>query len=120
MQVAGRLVHLGGQLLDEPGEVAGREVAALTSGLVLTAVGFNAAKPALSTALSMDVLLGMYAAVPGIIGLLAAACMIGYPLTEEKHAEILRQLADRDGAAPPPQPEDVVTPTPDVSFKPAE
>ena len=93
---------------------------AVTSGLVLTAVGFNAAKPALSTALSMDVLLGMYAAVPGVIGLLAAACMIGYPLTEEKHAEILRQLADRDGAAPPPQPEDVVATAPDVSFKPAE
>jgi glycoside/pentoside/hexuronide:cation symporter, GPH family len=93
---------------------------AVTSGLLLTAVGFNAAKPALSSELSMDVLLGLYAAVPGIIGLLAAACVMGYPLTEEKHAEILRQLAERDGAVPPPQPEDVVAIAPDVLPKPAE
>ena len=93
---------------------------ALTSGLILTAVGFNAANPALSTTLSLDWLLGMYAAVPGVIGLLAAACLIGYPLTEEKHAEILRQLGERDAATPPPQPEDLAAVSPDVLPRPAE
>lgn len=93
---------------------------AVTSGLVLAGLGFNAANPALSTPLSLQGLLAMYAVVPGVIGLLAAACMIGYPLTEERHAEILRQLEERDGAVPPPQPEDVVAIAPDVLPKPAE
>lgn len=93
---------------------------AVTSTIILSGLGFNPANPALSTDLSMQGLLAMYAIVPGVIGLLAAACMIGYPLSEERHAEILRQLGDRDGAQPPPQPEDVVALQPDVLPKPAE
>jgi Na+/melibiose symporter-like transporter len=45
---------------------------------------------------------------------MAAAVMIGYPLTEEKHAEILQKLGDRESAQPPPQPEDVAAVQPDV------
>ncbi len=93
---------------------------AATSLIVLGALGFDGQSVANTTPEATAALQALYAFAPGIIGLLAAACLIGYPLTEEKHAEILRQLADRDAAVPPPQPEDVVTPAPDVLFKPAE
>jgi Na+/melibiose symporter-like transporter len=85
---------------------------ASVSLIVLGAIGFNAKDPALSTQLSMQGLEALYAFAPGIIGLMAAACMIGYPLTEEKHAEILRQLGEKDGAVPPPIPEDVAVVSP--------
>ncbi|NBB17386.1 MFS transporter [Caulobacter sp. SLTY] len=93
--------------------------------ITLEAIGFDAKTPALSTPLSMQGLEYLYAFAPGIIGLLAAACMIGYPLTEAKHADILRQLGEKDGAVPPPQPEDLVAVqpvsiTPDVLPKPAD
>jgi Na+/melibiose symporter-like transporter len=88
--------------------------------IILEAIGFNAKTPALSTAVSMQGLEALYAFAPGIIGLLAAACMIGYPLTQEKHAEILRQLGEKNAAAPPPQPEDVVATGPDVSPRAAQ
>jgi GPH family glycoside/pentoside/hexuronide:cation symporter len=93
---------------------------AVTSTIILAGLGFNAANPALSTDLSMQGLMAMYAVVPGVIGLLAAACLIGYPLSEERHAEILRQLEERDGTHPPPQPEDVAAIAPDVLPTPAE
>lgn len=94
---------------------------ASVSLIVLEAIGFNAKNPTLSTEFSMKGLEYLYAFAPGIIGLLAAACMIGYPLTQEKHAEILRQLGERDGQpTPPPQPEDLVALTPDASLKPAD
>ncbi len=93
---------------------------AVCSGLVLAGLGFNASNPAQSTAVSILGLQTLYAVVPGLIGMLAAACMIRYPLTEERHAEILRQLGDRDAGAPPPQPEDLVALQPDVLPRPAE
>ena len=92
---------------------------AVTSLFFLDALGFDAKNAAGSTELSMQGLMAMYAAVPGVIGLLAAACMIGYPLTEEKHAEILRRLGELDGATPPPTPEDVAGTNPNVVTPPA-
>lgn len=92
---------------------------AVTSGLLLVGLGFDAKVPANSTELSMTGLMALYAAVPGIIGLLAAAVMIGYPLTEAKHAEILRQLDEKDDATPPPTPEDVAVLSPNAIPNPA-
>jgi len=88
---------------------------AVTSLILLGALGFDAAHAANSTPLSMTGLQALYAFAPGIVGLLAAAVMIGYPLTEEKHAEILRQLGDRDGVLPPVVPEDVAGTDPNVA-----
>lgn len=93
---------------------------AICSGFFLDGLGFDAKNPALSTPLSITGLQGLYAVVPGAIGLLAAACMIRYPLGEAQHAEILRQLEERDAAMPPPQPEDTVALQPDVLPRPAE
>ncbi len=88
---------------------------AVTSLMFLDFLGFDAAHAADSTPLSMDGLMALYAFVPGIVGLMAAAVMIGYPLTEAKHAEILRQLGERDGAFPPVVPEDVAGTEPNVA-----
>lgn len=88
---------------------------AVTSLILLGSLGFDAAHAANSTPLSMAGLQALYAFAPGIVGLLAAAAMIGYPLTEEKHAEILRQLGDQDGALPPVVPEDVAGTDPNVA-----
>lgn len=80
---------------------------AVTSLFLLDILGFDAVNAAASTPLSMQGLQALYAFAPGIIGLLAAAVMIGYPLTQEKHAEILRQLGEKDGEEVPQTPEDV-------------
>ncbi len=91
-----------------------------TSLILLGALGFSGSDPAASSELSKMALWALYAFVPGIIGLLAAASLIGYPLTEEKHAEILRQLGGKEPASPPPQAEDVAAIAPDVLPRPAE
>lgn len=88
---------------------------AVTSLILLGTLGFDAAHADKSTELSMTGLQALYAFAPGIVGLLAAAAMIGYPLTEAKHAEILRQLGERDGAFPPVVPEDVAGTEPNVA-----
>jgi Na+/melibiose symporter-like transporter len=93
---------------------------AATSLILLGMLGFDGSSAAKSTELSMAALQALYAFAPGVIGLLAAAALIGYPLTEEKHAEILRQLGERDAATPPPQPEDLAALSPDVLPRPAE
>ena len=80
---------------------------AASSFIVLGALGFNAQDPALSTEASMIGLQALYAIVPGVIGLLAAWVIVGYPLTEARHAEILRQLGEKEAPPPPPLPEDV-------------
>jgi Na+/melibiose symporter-like transporter len=87
---------------------------AATSLIALGALGFSGSDPSASSPISTQALQALYAFAPGILGLMAAAVMIGYPLTEEKHAEILRKLGDRDAAQPPPQPEDVAAVQPDV------
>ncbi len=88
---------------------------AVTSLILLGSLGFDAHTAANSTPLSMTGLQALYAFVPGIVGLLAAAVMIGYPLTEARHAEILRQLGEKDGALPPVVPEDVAGIEPNVA-----
>lgn len=88
---------------------------AVTSLILLGALGFDAHTAANSTPLSMMGLQALYAFVPGIVGLLAAAVMIGYPLTEARHAEILRELGEKDGALPPVVPEDVAGTEPNVA-----
>lgn len=81
---------------------------AATSFIVLGYLGFSAEHPADTTATGMLSLQVMYAVVPGVIGLLAALTMVGYPLTEERHEEIRRQLDERDATLPPPPPEDAI------------
>ena len=78
-------------------------------------MGFSAENPAETTALGMTSLQAMYAFVPGVIGLLAALSMKGYPLTEARHAEIRQQLEERDATLPPPIPEDVAVVSPVIS-----
>jgi len=87
---------------------------AVSSLILLGLLGFDAAHAANSTPLSIAGLQALYAFAPGIIGLLAACTMIGYPLSEDRHAEILRQLGDVDAAYPPPVPEDVAGTIPNV------
>lgn len=91
---------------------------AVGSMIILAWMGFSAENPKASTELGMLGLQGFYALAPGILGILAAVAMIGYPLTEEKHAEILRRLGERDGATPPPTPEDVAGLEPNVAANP--
>jgi Na+/melibiose symporter-like transporter len=81
---------------------------AATSFIALGFLGFSAEHPAETTALGMTSLQAMYAVVPGVIGLLAALTMVGYPLTEERHAEIRRQIDERDATRPPPPQEDTI------------
>lgn len=88
---------------------------AATSFIALGSLGFSAENPAETTALGMISLQAMYAFVPGVIGLLAALSMVKYPLTEERHAEIRRQLDERDGASPPPVLEDIAVVSPAAS-----
>lgn len=81
---------------------------AATSFIALGALGFSAEHPAQSSEMGTLGLQAMYAVVPGVIGLLAALTMVRYPLTEERHAEIRRQLDERDVTRPPPPQEDTV------------
>ncbi|WP_307346377.1 MFS transporter [Caulobacter ginsengisoli] len=79
-----------------------------SSFILLSYLGLNAENPAASTAFGLLSLQAMYAVVPGVIGLLAALTMVGYPLTEERHAEIRQKLGERDATHPPPPQEDTV------------
>ena len=83
--------------------------------IILAGMGFSAENPAASTDLGMLGLQAFYAFAPGLLGIVAALVMIGYPLTEAKHAEILAQLGEKDAAAPPPVPEDVASLQPNVA-----
>jgi GPH family glycoside/pentoside/hexuronide:cation symporter len=64
--------------------------------IILEWLGFSAAHPAASTPGGMMSLQAFYAFAPAVIGLLAAWSLVGYPLSAAKHAEIRRQLAERD------------------------
>lgn len=92
---------------------------AVSTMIVLAFLGFSAENPAASTAGGMQALQAFYAFAPGIVGLLAACCMIGYPLTEERHAEIRAKLSERDAAVTPVVPEDVSVLEPNVAQSPA-
>jgi GPH family glycoside/pentoside/hexuronide:cation symporter len=76
---------------------------AASSLILLGALGFDAVNPANSSEISMQGLQILYAFAPGIVGLLAAAVMIGYPLTKERHDEVLRELAVKDKMDQPAQ-----------------
>lgn len=77
---------------------------AVASFIVLGMLGFSSQDPAASSAAGVFGLQTLYAVAPGVLGLLAAWAMLGYPLTQARHAEIRAQLAERDGAPPSPQP----------------
>jgi GPH family glycoside/pentoside/hexuronide:cation symporter len=93
---------------------------AVSSLIVLGLLGFDAHHPANSTAAGLMGLQVLYAVAPGVIGLLAAWTMVRYPLTEERHAEIRAQLAERDAAVTPVVPEDIAVLEPNVAQSPAE
>lgn len=62
---------------------------------VLQWMGFD---PKIPTASGDTALIVMYAVVPAAMGLVVAAVMLRYPLSETRLAEIQRQLAARDAA----------------------
>ena len=70
----------------------------------LDILGFKAADGATSSGLGMAGLQALYAILPGVLGLVAAWVMVGYPLTEERHTEIRRLLAERDDKEPEHEP----------------
>ncbi len=92
---------------------------AVSTFIILGWLGFNAHDPAQSSQMGMNGLLVLYTMAPGVLGILAAAAMIHYPLTEARHAEIRAEL-DGLEAAPPPIPEDLAVLQPNVAQNPAE
>jgi Na+/melibiose symporter-like transporter len=81
----------------------GKVGAALAVGVTffgLAALGFKAGSGQASSNLGLMGLQGLYAIAPAVLGVLAACAMIGYPLTQGRHVEIRRQLAERDAMEP--------------------
>lgn len=76
---------------------------ALAAGvfIVLAALGFD---PKVPSAQGDTVLIVLYAVVPAVLGLLVCAIILRYPLDATAHAEIRRQLDERDAAEPLPSP----------------
>jgi len=68
--------------------------------LVLSRLGFNPATGATNGPTALIGLQALFAIVPGLLGLAAAWIIRGYPLTAERHAEVLEKLdllaAERD------------------------
>ena len=64
--------------------------------LVLSQVGYNAADGAQNTAHAIRNLELVFLVGPVVFVMLGGACMIGYGLGAERHAEIRRQLDERD------------------------
>lgn len=83
---------------------------ALAAGvfIVLAALGFD---PKIPSAQGDIALIGLYAVAPAVLGLLVCAIILRYPLDANAHAEIRRQLDERDAAEPLPSP----SPEPHVS-----
>jgi Na+/melibiose symporter-like transporter len=76
--------------------------AALAVGVTfvaLDAVGFDAASDNNSAAATLG-LHALFLGLPGLLFLAAAACLIGYPLTRQRHDEIRRSL---ERLYPPPE-----------------
>ncbi|MDB5493607.1 MAG: transporter [Phenylobacterium sp.] len=70
---------------------------------VLSAVGYNAREGAHNSAGAIHGLELTYIIGPVVFVMIAGACFLGYRLTAERHADIRRQLEDRDalyGATP--------------------
>lgn len=77
--------------------------------LVLSWLGFD---PKVPSAQGDTALIALYAAAPALLGLLVCAIILRYPLDATAHAEIRRQLDERDAAEPlsSPSPEPHVAP----------
>ncbi|WP_297511316.1 MFS transporter [uncultured Caulobacter sp.] len=66
---------------------------------VFIALGWLGFDPKVSTPEGDAALIGLYAFVPAVLGLVVAAIMMRYPLDANRLAEIQRQLAARDAAS---------------------
>lgn len=78
----------------------GSGLSALTF-VLLAAIGYQAAAGAVNTPEAIESLQWIYITGPIVFVMLAGACFIGYRLTPARHAEIRRELDERDalGAA---------------------
>ncbi|EJL32348.1 Na+/melibiose symporter-like transporter [Caulobacter sp. AP07] len=76
--------------------------------LLLSWLGFD---PKIPSAQGDAALITLYAVAPAALGLLVCAIILRYPLDAAAHAEIRRQLDERDAAEPLPSP----SPEPHVS-----
>lgn len=67
---------------------------------ILSVMGFRASGGAANGPAALTALQVLFVVVPGLLGLLAAAVIRGYPLTAERHAAVLKELdllaAERD------------------------
>jgi len=64
--------------------------------VLLAAIGYQARAGAVNTPEAVESLQLVYIVGPIVFVMLAGACFIGYRLTPERHADIRRQLEDRD------------------------
>ncbi|HEX7886360.1 MAG TPA: MFS transporter [Phenylobacterium sp.] len=69
--------------------------------MLLAAIGYQAKVGAVNTPEAVQSLELVFIVGPIVFVMLAGACFIGYRLTPERHAEIRRQLADRDAMDDP-------------------
>ncbi|WP_296597169.1 MFS transporter [Phenylobacterium sp.] len=67
--------------------------------VLLAAIGYQAKVGAVNTPAAIDSLQLVYIVGPIVFVMLAGACFIGYRLTPERHAEIRRQLEEREREA---------------------
>ena len=67
--------------------------------VLLAAIGYQAKEGAVNTPAAIEALQLVYIVGPIVFVMLAGACFIGYRLTPERHAEIRRQLEEREREA---------------------
>jgi Na+/melibiose symporter-like transporter len=84
--------------------------------LLLSWAGFD---PKIPSAQGDLALIALYAAAPAALGLLVCAIILRYPLDATAHAEIRRQLDERDAAEPLPSPSPEPHASPLLAPKPA-
>jgi Na+/melibiose symporter-like transporter len=84
--------------------------------IVLGKLGFDPKAP---SAQGDTALVALYAVAPAVLGLLVCAIILRYPLDATAHAEIRRQLDERDAAEPLPSPSPEPHVAPLASPKPA-
>lgn len=74
---------------------------ALAVGVALPLVGWLGFDPkaAVNTPAALRGLIAVFALAPALFHLIAAGLLVGFPLDAGRHAEIRRQLAERDAAA---------------------
>ena len=84
--------------------------------IVLGKLGFD---PKVPSAQGDTALIALYAVAPAVLGLLVCAVILRYPLDATAHAEIRRQLDERDAAEPLPSPSPEPHVAPLASPKPA-